>query len=347
MPDEIKVLIVDDQAAARIQMKRIPVWSPHSRFVVAGEARNGREALQMLDTGDYQVLITDIRMPVMDGLELLEAIVKERPDIPVILQSDYADFEYARKGLIGGAFDYLIKPVSAEELLAVLDRVVVDRLFRENMLLTSNQIAKQIYQSITSGRALTDRQIMLYADWLKKKTGAAASEDSDWIRYGIELFLQLFPPDVLTIRVMDCVAPATAWAIRQPDAEEAFRRIIRFAERAYVDIMLPTSQNELVRRTVQIVLTENGTPKTVGSIADAMFVHRNHLSQTFSRVTGLTLADYLIRVKMYMARGLLLNPSYSVQDVSERLGYKDDEHFSKLFREHTGLFPREYRKRNS
>ncbi len=347
MTEEIKVLIVDDQTAARMALKRLSVWNPHSRFTVAGEAKNGQEALQLLGNEAYGLVITDIRMPVMDGLDLLQLIVKNNPDIPVILQSDHADFEYARKGLVYGAFDYLLKPVTAGDLSAVLSRVAEERLLRSEVILTPEQISKQIYQRITSGRALTDNHIRFFIDSLKKKYGVDTSDDDQWIRCGVCLFIQFITMEFLHANLKVFVNPAVRWALRQPDAEDAFRRMIRFSERAYGDIMLPTVQNDLVRRTVQLVLMQDGNSKTVGSVAESLFVHRNHLSQTFSRLAGITLVDYIVRVKMYQALVLLLNPMHSIQDVGELLGYRDDEHFSKLFREHTGMLPRDYRKQNS
>lgn len=347
MSDDIKVLIVDDQASDRMKLRHLPVWSPCSRFTVTEEARNGKEALQILEKHDIRLVITDIRMPVMDGLELLQMIVKSRPDVPVILQSTHAVFEYARKGLVYGAFDYLLKPVSAEVMSTVLNRVAEERLLREEVRLTPEQIAKQICQRIISGRPLTENQIILFVDSLKKQPSVDLSDDFQWVRYGIYSFVQFFPMTFPDISLKDFVTSATMWTMRQPNKEDAFQKMILFSERAYRDLMLPTVQNELVRRTMQLVLTHGGKSKTVGSVADALFVHRNHLSQTFSRSAGITLADYIVRVKMYMALVFLLNPAYSVQDVGELLGYKDGEHFSKRFREHIGMLPREYRKQNT
>lgn len=69
------------------------------------------------------ILITDIKMPFMDGLELSEAVKKELPNIKILILSGYNDFEYAKRAIGIGITDYMLKPVSAEQLLGVIGEV--------------------------------------------------------------------------------------------------------------------------------------------------------------------------------------------------------------------------------
>lgn len=81
------------------------------------------EALEQLDKERFDLIVTDIRMPFIDGLELLRELRRRAIQTPVILVSSYGEFEYAREGLVLGAFDYIVKPFREEQLNAVLSRV--------------------------------------------------------------------------------------------------------------------------------------------------------------------------------------------------------------------------------
>lgn len=136
-----QTLVVDDREICRRQIKRSPTLGDGREFCVKFEAQNGAEALKILEHNKVDLVITDIRMPVMDGLELLREI-KER-DICrcVVLLSEYTDFIYAKQGLVLGAFDFIEKPIEPgrlEELLprvkCFLDRATPESLYTDNEL---------------------------------------------------------------------------------------------------------------------------------------------------------------------------------------------------------------------
>ena len=117
-----QVLLVDDEYYVRQSLLRRIRNLENEDFKVIGEAENGEEALDMLRKHDIQLVVTDIRMPVMDGLDLTKKILEQYPHILTVILTGYADFEYARKALRYGAFDYLLKPVSEESLDNLLSR---------------------------------------------------------------------------------------------------------------------------------------------------------------------------------------------------------------------------------
>lgn len=91
---------------------------------IAATAANGEEALEYLKRQPIQILLTDIRMPKMDGLTLIEEAKRINPLLKVVLISGYSDFEYTRKALNLQVFDYLLKPVERLQLKEVMDRVL-------------------------------------------------------------------------------------------------------------------------------------------------------------------------------------------------------------------------------
>ena len=117
-----KVLLVEDDAALRFIYSKMKTWS-ECGFSIAAEASNGKAALETLEKNSFDLIFTDIRMPFIDGIEMLRKLNESGNTLPVIFASSYDEFEYARQGLILGAFDYLLKPVDQRKLEDVLLRV--------------------------------------------------------------------------------------------------------------------------------------------------------------------------------------------------------------------------------
>ncbi|MFC4597528.1 response regulator [Cohnella hongkongensis] len=117
-----RILIVDDEAIYRKGLRAMissedPIWD------IVGDAKDGYEALEMIGDLKPDVVLTDIRMPRMDGLQLQKFARERFPELVCIVISGYEDFTYVRQSLRHGAKDYLMKPVEREELSRVLKKV--------------------------------------------------------------------------------------------------------------------------------------------------------------------------------------------------------------------------------
>ncbi|WP_135556403.1 response regulator [Paenibacillus cymbidii] len=119
-----RVLVVDDEVPfCRALSRMIAELQP--QFTVVGEAYDGEEALEAIAALQPDVVITDIRMQMMDGLQLLEIAKKANPELIAVVLSAYPDFHYAQRALQLQTEDYLVKPVKEKELRALLDRLAV------------------------------------------------------------------------------------------------------------------------------------------------------------------------------------------------------------------------------
>lgn len=117
-----KIFLADDEIWVIMGLKKL-IEKIGAPFQVVGEASNGVMALEEIEKKKPDVLITDIRMPGMDGLELMKEIRKKKLDTKVVLVSGYAEFDYAQKAIRMGAVDYLMKPVEAETFAKVLENL--------------------------------------------------------------------------------------------------------------------------------------------------------------------------------------------------------------------------------
>ena len=135
----IKVLIVDDEYIMRQGLKYMIDWEQEG-FEIVGEATNGAEALQCIETLTPQIIICDIVMPQLDGVDFSEAVHRMYPRIQTIILSGYDKYEYVRHTLINGVVDYILKPtLNPEELRRVLQKAV-DRIPGARMGSTSGEV---------------------------------------------------------------------------------------------------------------------------------------------------------------------------------------------------------------
>ncbi|MCQ4087973.1 response regulator [Saccharibacillus sp. JS10] len=116
------VLVVDDEAIFRRGLRHL-IGTSNTPWEVVGEAKDGLEALEEIERLQPELVITDIRMPKLDGIELQQHIHENHPDIRCFVLSGYNDFRYAQSSLRYGAKDYLLKPIVKEELYRVLNVV--------------------------------------------------------------------------------------------------------------------------------------------------------------------------------------------------------------------------------
>lgn len=117
-----RVLVTDDEYNSRMGVTiTLEQWGKEKLTI--DTAVNGKQALEFIEQHHYDLLITDIRMPVMSGLELLSAIRSQDNSLRTILLTGFAEFEYAQRGLQLGASDYLLKPIQQEQLIEAVERM--------------------------------------------------------------------------------------------------------------------------------------------------------------------------------------------------------------------------------
>lgn len=119
-----RTIIVEDEALIRRNVSR-KFRELDSRFEVIGEARNGREALQLMEQTVPDLVVTDIQMPVMNGLELAKHLYFAYPHVKIVILSGHHEFEYARQAISYKVEDYLLKPLREGQLRALLDAMEI------------------------------------------------------------------------------------------------------------------------------------------------------------------------------------------------------------------------------
>jgi two-component system response regulator YesN len=141
----LSVLVVDDEAKTRRGIRTMVNWAAHG-LEFAGEATNGKDAVDLVRSRAPDIVVADIRMPLMNGIDFARTVRSERPDLRVVFLTGYSDFEYAKEAVRIGASDYLLKPFGIEELTNVLCRIR-DEVHGERDRLSRERTRDRIIQS--------------------------------------------------------------------------------------------------------------------------------------------------------------------------------------------------------
>ncbi len=149
----LKVIVVEDENLVRKGLILTTPWEDYG-FEVIGEAETGDEGLKLAAELHPDLIVTDIRMPGMDGLELIERL-GELIEAEYLIISGYNDFSYAKQAMRLGVKDYLLKPIDDEELYQVLERLAES--------IRSKKQAKKVQESLSH---IEDSKIMLFKEYL-------------------------------------------------------------------------------------------------------------------------------------------------------------------------------------
>ncbi len=143
-----KVLIVDDEMLVRMGLKSSIEWEKYG-FEIINEASNGQKAMELIEKNTPDILITDIKMPIMDGITLIEQAIKRFPHIKALVLSNYNDFDLVREAMKKGALDYLLKvTIDSEQLLKSLN-YITEKIDQEQVNIKSNadEVNMQEYEN--------------------------------------------------------------------------------------------------------------------------------------------------------------------------------------------------------
>lgn len=206
---ELKVIVIDDEMLIR-KLIRMKIDTKRLNLEIVGEYANGAAALKELEKVKPDIVISDICMPETDGLIFSEECIKLFPEIKIILVTGYDDFEYARRSIKTGVFDYLLKPVQENELNSSLERAA-NEIFRirgqkekQNQFLTEMKMNKAALRDIYLNNILSQNQnIESMTDRLLEYGIDIENADIKGIQLGIILVEEaLYEPEIL-LQIME------------------------------------------------------------------------------------------------------------------------------------------------
>jgi len=348
-----KVLLADDERMIKKSIRSL-IENDLEGFSVVAEAKNGMEAKELILAHQPDILITDIRMPVWDGLELLTWMDAHALQAESIIISGYNEFEYAQRALKFGVTEYLLKPLNTHDFLSVMNRLKSRLLNRTSVsnrrkqwLLDCKLHAENMAKALWH---LNDAEMNTELDRMRDDMlNAPEYEFHDIVsKYGdylvfLEGELNAFGGSHHSFaHLSDQIA-----AINPKESTQLFLLFQEQMKQASVQIRESRNwqQYHLIMKDAQRFIAERySDPRLSLDQAAAHFgISPNYFSQLLKKTTGMSFKQYLTHLRIQHAKQLLSQPFIKVYEVGHLVGMEDYTHFSKTFKKIVGCSPSEFR----
>lgn len=361
-----KVFFVEDEIIVRRGVKNNIEWNK-TNFILCGEATDGEDALAKIREIKPDILITDIKMPFMDGLELSRIMKAEMPWIKIIILSGHDEFKYAKEALTLGVNEYMLKPFKGSELLSVLERVALeveaDR--KRNLMDARFPFSMEEFISLLSPQVTAKCENMLL-DYLKFGDASNLEEftegylrdiidaginNSFYYHFTLINFITTINKFFDEINVnMEQIIPKvneieklTGKINSVEDLTESIKGIV-ISTIEFRDIKRRDRYSLVIEQVKEYIKNNYADPEiSLNSAAAVASVSPNHLSAIFSKETGITFIEYLIKLRLNKAKELLKTSNLRSSDIAYQVGYSDPHYFSHIFKKYEKCTPNEYR----
>lgn len=329
--NKIKLMIVEDDPFILNDLTTITDWEAMGLEIIT--AANGKQGLHKFEQFLPMIVITDVRMPFMDGLEMMARIRKQNPYIQFLILSAYNDFASVQEALRQGARDYILKQDISSELLR--DKVSFLRdVLAEQREFAFNAIQSRLYRLLSS-----------------------PPDNPEDLRESIGQILHLtgfFPEDQLLLPTEEFVLELMRKNVEEdrlarlqvgsPNFFTSFQQILLAGGHGGVpSLELPKSA--LVDKAKEYLhLHFREANLSTADIGREIGISYGRLSVIFREQTGTTLSDYITDLRIQEAKRLLCDGELKIYEVAESVGYRSSQYFSYVFRARVGQSPISYRK---
>lgn len=362
-----QLMIVDDDEILLEGLTSMVDWSGMHIRVIASMT-NGVDALKRMRENPCGILLTDIKMGRMNGLELTEAVRREFPQTRVVMLSAYEDFSFAQKAVRLGVSDYLLKPVDLEQLRQTMERIVrelAERRQREEEISHMSRRIAELEESKTEEAAGTKSAVHTGAiDQLCQAVLLGNPEGADIYGRLLEQSLRKngAQPEAL-LQALE-YAMGRMWedeAFAPEDQallSDMYRNVVDAADFAdgmkrFQDDLLSlaqaremTAQNAtgLICRACSYMDENYGDSSLrARDVARYVGLSTSYFSAVFAQIQGEAFSDYLQRIRMEKAQNLLVNTGLKSYEIADRVGYDNPSYFSTLFKKYWGMTVSQYR----
>ncbi|MEY8351754.1 response regulator [Lachnospiraceae bacterium 54-53] len=333
------VLIVDDERIIREGIRRGIGWSELNVGTVC-VAASALEALTFFDSVNFDLLITDINMSEVSGLELIKKVKETRPKLKVIVLTGYDKFEYARTALKLNVNEFLLKPVDEDDLVCAVKEqldsleekpemnlfydvfgefktAMIDNIKDVDIIL---HLLHRLRDALENYHLSEENAIRSLYDIASAVTFAYIKESGEDRKENLSKLLNLF----INTTKQDAFEITKMYLADLLNAETEKSTEIIYGAKRYVKSNLSLSLS-------------------VSQIAEHLHISTSHLSKLFKKETGMGCNEYITKKRIEKACDLLKTTSLPTGMIGEKVGYTDVNYFSAAFKRQMGVSPRKYR----
>lgn len=340
----IRTVIVDDEYIARKGLRETIAWEKYDMEIV-GEADSGRRALELVKHGQVDLMLVDITMPKMTGLELIRELRKEAPEVLSVVVTCHVGFEYARDAIREGAIDYLVKTELAEEEGA-----------EENLKRISRKVHRLLERRRGEGRMTQESEELVLKGLCEEIWFVDRGE--------LELLLE-------SIRALSAVSSAFRRQVNEVLKEQqalyripAGRVSMGIPDEIYTADMLAGCVEQMandiytyfagtgyreeillsVLQAVNYMMRHLGEVGNQTDLCERFAISRSYFSRTFRDILGVNFLDYVQYARIQEAKKLLRERSVKTDEVAAAVGLDNVKYFNKVFSRAVGMSPAAYRR---
>lgn len=372
--DDYSILLVDDENCARRlieeRIDKIP------GVTVAASLPNGFSAQKYLYEHVVDMVITDIKMPLMDGLQLAAFLQEFSPACPKVLISGHEEFEYAKKAIQYGVKEYLLKPLQFRKIVEVVERCLKEVKERRERLLfpqydIHEELERKLYQTFTKGEDAAcwikelDQLIPykgIVASIEPKEPGNRQKHElaavyKNILRDGLpghtvlrlgytqeKYEFLIAPKEMGNHRLLKAVPEYLNRILAQPVKWTEISRVSSAQELAKLAVSLGGDEGSAQIKVACRYMEENlGKAISRDAVAEQIFLSSSYFSHLFKQVMGVGYNEYLTELRVKKAKELLMQ-NVSVSDIAGIVGFQNARYFSSIFQKRTGYTPSEYRR---
>lgn len=343
----MKALIVDDDVFVRKCLIQMLPWRELD-FSQVLEADNGADALDIAMREKVDLVITDVKMPQLDGLELSTRLSRNMLDICILLLSEHSDFEFAQRAIKCGVHDYILKPLTSERLNEICDKI---RQATEEMQMRRYYTALKIDKSSVRDvirEMLESMDAQAIQDAFDHLAANKIHRD-DLKSFGLMFLTELFDQtEAMTFSKGEVQALRTQLLDDYARVKNVtdLRALVQTAcAKCYALSMNgSTMSTSHVQKMVNYIDTHYMDPDlSVAQVSEWLHLSPIYTGALFKKCNGKSIVSYIHEVRIEQAKKLLLDASINVKEVSTRVGYMTPDYFTRIFNMSVGVTPSKYR----
>ena len=365
----IKVFLVEDEVIIRHGIRDNINWEENG-FSFVGEAGDGEYAYPMILKTEPDILITDVRMPFMDGLELSRLVKKALPDTKIIILSGYNEFDYAKEAIKIGISDYLLKPITSTNLIEALKKVadIITEEREKSKLLERYFVSYEKYTEFLDKTDYSGVDRKLIEDFLKLGSLEECHSfiEEYFAAVGEHNYKSLLLRQYMTMDIFYCVQEflkEIKIKLNLKDVPEEKRNIKLLPKSidtvestknylkelfAFALQMRDNVSNdrysdliEDAKKYISQHFQENDF--SLNKIAFHIGISASYFSSIFKQKTGQSFVEYLTKTRIEKACELLKCTTLRTAEIGEQVGYHDPHYFSATFKRVMGQSPKEFK----
>lgn len=355
----IRVFIVDDEEVILAGIRNAILHLPGNKYQICGEASDGETAWPMILECKPDVVLADVRMPFMNGLELAKIVKKTLPATKFIIISGHDEFEYAQEAVSIGVDSYVLKPINSRKIMDILESMEESKAQKPERLLMQFS-DEQEAKSDTTGEMVSSHDLAVLETRLRYAkeedleeiyqtyfhTERDDSAESVLLRYYLLMNLIMVVDTLLKhmgergegMSAVSLLSVAGSWDAMR---ELAMRYMTIYVHKR--DAAEDSGNSKEITRAKQYIDAHFSESEiSLNKVAQIAGFSASYFSTLFAQEVGVSFVEYLTSCRMEKAKMLIGEGDARLHNLAEQVGYSDPYYFSQVFKKHFKVSPKEF-----